>query len=43
MKKICLLGLLVCMVALMGCETFKGMAKDIENTGQNIGEALRRD
>ena len=32
----CLFSLMV----FMGCETFKGVAKDIENTGDNIQDAV---
>ncbi|GEM_PF-1799109 len=28
--------------SLIGCETFKGIGKDIENTGRNIQEGLSR-
>ena len=34
------LGLIV--ILCSGCETFKGMGKDIENTGNNIQEMLTR-
>ena len=42
MRKMVLLivcGLMLC--SLLGCETFKGVAQDVENTGKNIGEVLR--
>ena len=29
--------------SLIGCETFKGLGQDIENTGKNIQEALSKD
>ena len=29
--------------SLIGCETFKGLGKDVENTGRNIQEALSKD
>lgn len=29
--------------SLVGCETFKGLGQDIENTGKNIQEALSKD
>lgn len=29
--------------SLAGCETFKGLGKDVENTGRNIQEALSKD
>ncbi len=28
---------------LVGCETFRGIGKDIENTGRNIQEGLSKD
>ncbi len=33
---------LVLTVSILGCETIKGLGKDIENTGQNIGEAINK-
>lgn len=43
MKKFILLCCLVALTgSLIGCETFKGLAQDIENTGRNIGDALKR-
>jgi predicted small secreted protein len=29
--------------SLVGCETIKGLGKDVENTGRNIQEALSKD
>ena len=41
MKTILLLLVGVIMVTtLVSCETVKGVGKDIENTGQNIGDLL---
>ena len=41
MKKIFLLLVGVFMLTtLLGCETVKGIGKDIQNTGQNIGDVL---
>ena len=28
--------------SLVGCETIKGLGKDVENTGKNIQEALSK-
>lgn len=41
MKRI-ILGLLcgLFIMSLIGCETAKGVGKDIENTGQNIQEGV---
>ena len=36
---------LMCLIAILfvsGCETIKGIGKDVENTGQNIQEALTK-
>lgn len=33
---------LILTVSILGCETIKGLGKDIENTGQNIGEAINK-
>lgn len=30
------------MVTLIGCETAKGVGKDVENTGQNIQQGIDR-
>lgn len=30
-------------LSLGGCETFKGLGKDVENTGRNIQEVLSKD
>ena len=38
-----LIIIIVCLVTvtvLLGCETFKGIGKDIENTGNNIQDAV---
>ena len=41
MKKILLGSLCVLLLtSLLGCETFKGVAKDLENTGKNIHDYL---
>jgi len=43
MKKITLLILAVALIGtLAGCETMKGLAQDIENTGENLGEVLTK-
>ena len=43
MKKILILFVGVILVStLIGCETVKGIGKDIENTGDNIWEGLNR-
>ena len=36
-----ILCLLTMMALLAGCETTKGAAKDMENTGQNIQEGVQ--
>jgi len=41
MKQALLVIVCVLVWTAAGCETFKGAAKDIENTGENIGEFLR--
>ena len=33
-------GLILILVILVGCETVKGVGKDIENTGQNVQEVV---
>ena len=30
-------------LSLVGCETIKGLGKDVENTGRNIQQALSKD
>ncbi|MCK5581294.1 MAG: hypothetical protein KAJ18_08475 [Candidatus Omnitrophica bacterium] len=41
MKKVFLfIACLFVVWTLVGCETFKGIAKDVENTGKNIGGFL---
>ena len=30
-------------LSLVGCETLKGLGKDVENTGRHIQEALSKD
>ncbi len=30
-------------LSLVGCETIKGLGKDVENTGKNIQEVLSKD
>ena len=43
MKKFTLLVILLSLTAILtGCETFKGLAQDIENTGRNIKDALNK-
>ncbi len=34
---------IVFVLSLVGCETFKGLGQDIENTGKNIKDALSKD
>ena len=34
--------LLLFLIVLAGCETVKGLGKDIENTGDNIQEAAEK-
>jgi predicted small secreted protein len=41
MRRLLLAVVCVFLFTATGCETFKGAAKDIENTGENIGEFLR--
>ena len=44
MKKIYLmLSFLAIAVLLNGCETVKGVGQDIQNTGDNIWEAVTKD
>lgn len=40
MKKAAILMLFVAVGFLAGCETLKGIGKDIENTGHNIQEIV---
>jgi predicted small secreted protein len=40
MKKLSYLLLLVMSVSLIGCETVRGMGKDLENTGDNIRDLV---
>jgi len=41
MKRILLLILCITFVgSLLGCETVRGIGKDLENTGENINEAV---
>ena len=41
MKRIILFMLgMVLVTTLVGCETVKGIGKDIQNTGQNIGDLI---
>lgn len=43
MKKLTLLVVLLSMATLLSsCETFKGLAQDIENTGRNIKDVLNK-
>lgn len=42
MKKSLVVCVLISILFLSGCETFKGMARDIENTGKNIQEGVNR-
>ena len=35
-KTLCFVLLALFAVSIVGCETFKGLGKDIENTGKNI-------
>ena len=43
MKKIILFSLgLIVLINILGCETMKGIGRDIENTGQNIGDAVHK-
>lgn len=42
MKKVLLFVICLFVVStLAGCETLRGVAQDVENTGKNIGEFLR--
>ena len=41
MKKIAVLGALI--VILAGCETIKGVGRDIENTGEAIDRSVDTD
>ncbi len=34
--------MIVALLALVGCETSKGVGKDMENTGKNIQEGIER-
>lgn len=40
MKRMLLAVLTLCVMTSLGCETLKGLGRDIENTGQNVGEVL---
>ena len=42
MKKIILSAIMVIIMALTGCNTFKGMGKDIEGAGHGIQKASDR-
>ncbi|MBU0469714.1 MAG: entericidin EcnAB [Candidatus Omnitrophica bacterium] len=43
MKRLLLLVILLSLATtLTGCETFKGIAQDIENTGRNIKDVLNK-
>lgn len=43
MKKLMLIALGVVFTAsLIGCETIRGVGKDIQNTGANIGKAVNK-
>jgi predicted small secreted protein len=39
-KKIVLSVLIVSVLALAGCETSKGVGRDVENTGKNIQKTV---
>lgn len=38
-RKIILVAIMAAVIALTGCNTFKGMGKDIEGAGKAIGKA----
>lgn len=40
MRKNYLLLLGIVFMTISGCETVKGIARDIENTGENMGQAV---
>jgi len=43
MKKLVLMMMCICFVSVLtGCETIKGLGQDIENTGNNVWDAINK-
>ena len=41
-RKVILLGMVALILTVTGCNTFKGMGKDIEGAGQALGKASEK-
>ena len=42
MKKIIVLGLVLVALVISGCETFRGLGKDVEKTGQWVQDKAKK-